>query len=374
MASGLDGLWQVIGGRRVGLVTGPSGWLGAPGHLIDLLHERGLLRALFAPEHGVWGDLQAGAEVPGGLDRRTNCPVHSLFGADRVPTADMLADIDVLVGCLQDSGARPYTFQTTLADCLTACRRHGVPMVVFDRPTPLGGLRRQGNVAAGWFFPEPLPMRPGLTIGERLRLWLARTGARADLTVVPWFPADRARWFDELPLPWVAPSPNLPTVTSAVCFAGTVLLEATNVSEGRGTTRPFELVGAPWIDGHRLRDALAARPLPGFLFRATAFCPTFSKCVGEICHGVQVHVTDRQACDPPRLGLHLLDVLTSLWPDTLEVRPAALDGRFHGAAVREAWQAGTAVEELAAGWDADCAAFDELARSVWIGADGWSAT
>ncbi len=363
----VERLLQVIGGRRVGLVTGPTGWLGQPGHLIDILHERRCLASLFAPEHGVWGDLQAGEKVAGGRDPHTGVPVHSLYGHGWGPTTDLLADIDVLVGCLQDAGARPYTFSTTLAACLATCAQVGKPLVVFDRPTPLGGIVAQGNVAAGHFFPAPLPMRPALTIGEQLRWQVVSQRLTVDLTVVPWIDAPRELWYDELGLPWLAPSPNLPTVTSALCFAGTVLLEATNVSEGRGTTRPFELFGAPWCDAYALARELSRRELAGVIFRPTAFQPTFSKHHGAVCHGVQIHVTDRHAVDAPRLGLHVLDALWRLYPDQCELRNAGLDTLLHTAAVREAWQAGATPDDLAAGWAAEVTAWREQVRAAGIG-------
>ncbi|MCC7492555.1 MAG: DUF1343 domain-containing protein [Fimbriimonadaceae bacterium] len=369
---GLAGLLRAIAGRRVGLVTGPTGWLERDGHQIDILHARGWLRALFAPEHGVWGDLQAGDHVPGGQDPRTGVPVFSLYGEVRAPTAEMLAEVDVVVGCLQDAGGRPYTYQATLAACLDSCARLGKPLLLLDRPTPLGGVVAQGNVGAGTFFPAPLPMRPALTIGEMLRLYQHQQRLAVELLVVPLLEAPRELWYDELPLPWVAPSPNLPTVNSALCFTATVLLEATNASEGRGTTRPFELIGAPWADSALLADELNRRRLAGVLARPAAFIPTFSKHQGEVCHGVQLHLTDRAVVDPPLLGLHVLDALRRLWPDSFVVRPKSLDVRYHSAVPRQRWEAGEPLEAIAAGWQTELAAFRAAAADAGVGPPWWA--
>lgn len=370
--SGLEGLLARLGGRRVGLVTGPTGWLGEAGHLIDILHDRGLLRCLFAPEHGVRGDLQAGDHVPGGVDPATGVPVHSLYGGRSAPSEDMLADVDVLVGCLQDAGARPYTYQLTLTHCLRSCAQVGKPLLLLDRPTPLGATIAQGNVAAGHFFPAPLPMRPALTIGEQLRWFLHCERLDAELAVVPLVDAPRELWFDELPLPWVAPSPNLPSLSSCLLFGATVILESTNLSEGRGTTRPFELLGAPFIDGARLASELHRRKLPGLLCRPASFVPTFSKHDGVVCGGVQLHVTDRMVFDPPRVGLHVLDACRRLWPDEVAIRTGSLTARYHTPAVGEALLAGAEPEEIVAGWAMETAAWRRAVRAAGIGPEWWA--
>ncbi|MBI2301620.1 MAG: DUF1343 domain-containing protein [Armatimonadetes bacterium] len=368
---GVAGLIECIGGRRVALLTNPTGWLGEPGHLIDILHSRGLLAALYAPEHGVWGDLQAGEHVSGGVDPRTGVPVHSLYGQVQEPTGDMLAGVDVVVGCLQDAGARPYTYLTTTAACLRACARAGKPLIVFDRPTPLGGEVAQGNVAGGWFLSVPVPMRPALTIGELMLLLRHEEKLDADLTVVPWIEAPRELWYDELPISWVAPSPNLPTLESALCFAGTVVLEATNASEGRGTTRPFELLGAPWCDGQRLAAELNGRKLPGLLARPAAFVPTFSKHKGEVCGGVQLHVTNRRAFDAPRVGLHVLDALRAVALEAFEMNAGGMRFRYHTERVHEQLAAGTPPDEIAAGWGAELTEYRLRARAAGVGPAWW---
>jgi uncharacterized protein YbbC (DUF1343 family) len=367
--SGLNGLLTVLAGRRAGLCSGPTGWLGAAGHLAQVLADRGQLAALYAPEHGVWGDLQAGEQVPDGRDPRTGCRVFSLYGAATRPTPEMLAGVEVLVGCLQDAGARPYTYAATLAGCLRAAAEAGLPMIILDRPTPLGGAIQAGNVAAGPFFPIPTPMRPGLTIGEHLRLLAYEQALDVDLTVVPLWRGPRHRWYDETGLPWVAPSPNLPTLASALCFAATVVLEGCNLSEGRGTTRPFELLGAPWCDGPRLAAELTRRGLPGAAWRPVAFVPTFSKHRGQVCRGVQLHVTDRLRFDAPRTGLHLLDAARATHPDHFQIDAAALDARYHTAEVRVAWEGGAAPDDLAAGWRAPIESFRQRCAAAGVGGE-----
>lgn len=365
---GWEGLRAVLGGRRVGLLTGPTGWLGTAGHMADRLADAGLLAALFAPEHGVWGDLQAGEHVADGRDPRTGVPVYSLYGRQSRPTPEQLDGFDVLVGCLQDAGARPYTYAATLAGALEAASAAGKPCLVLDRPTPLGGTLCQGNVAGGTFFPLPTPMRPGLTIGEHLRLLIHARGLDAELTLVPLVSWPRHRWYDELGLPWVAPSPNLPTLTSALCFAATVVFEGTNVSEGRGTTRPFELLGAPWCDGSAWATALNRRALPGVLARECAFIPTFSKHAGEVCRGLQLHVTDRIRLDPPRLALHLLDTLRRLHPDDFAFLADSFDSRYDDPTVRAALLDGVPPDELVASWEPGLASFRAQAAEA-VGAD-----
>lgn len=365
-------LLAAVGGRRVGLVTNPTGWLGAAGHVIDILHDRGLLAALFAPEHGVWGDLQAGEHVAGGIDPRTGVPVHSLYGPERLAPETMLDGVDVVVGCLQDAGARPYTYHLTLVECLRAAAAVGVPFVLLDRPTPLGGMVCQGNVAAGRFAAVPLPMRPALSYAEQLRLVIAAERLDVEFAAMPLLEAPRERWCDELPVCWVAPSPNLPTVTSALLFTATVLLEATNVSEGRGTTQPFEIFGAPWYEPHRLAEAINRRGLPGLLARPTWFRPTFSKHQGERCGGVQLHVTDRTAFDGPRVGLHLLDVLRRLAPERYEVRAGYLDALTHDPAIGRGLETGLAPDDLAAEWPAQLASYREACAAVGVGPPEWA--
>lgn len=360
-------LVTAIGGRRVGLVTGPTGWVDEVGHLAMALAERGLLSALFAPEHGIWGDAQAGDHVADATDPRLGVPVHSLYGANRKPNAEQLADCDLLVGCLQDASSRPYTYILTLTSCLEACFEAGKPFLLLDRPTPLGGLVRQGNVGGGRFARVPVPMRIGLTHGEYLRLTIHELGWQGDLEVVPLSDAPRSAWYDETGLMWVLPSPNLPTLDSTLAFTATVLLEATNASEGRGTTKPFELLGMPGIDGWELAANLNARGLPGVVCRPAAFVPTFSKHQGKVCGGVQLHITDRHTFDGPRLGLHILEALRATGGDDFEIWPGSLRARFDDASLVDPLVTGSAAaDDVWSTWPAGIAAFEDRCRAAGL--------
>ena len=261
---------RLIAGRRVGLVCNPASvdaaWRTRPTGCIE--DPDVTLAALFGPQHGFRSDLQDNMiETPHGEDRRRRVPVYSLYSDTREPTADMLAGLDVLVIDLQDVGTRVYTYIYTMANCMRAAARHGLPVVVCDRPNPIGGDEVEGAcLQTAWssFVGQfPIPMRHGMTIGELARLFNDAFGIGARLEVVPLEGWRRSMYYDETGLPWVIPSPNIPTLDSAIVYPGTVLFEGTKLSEGRGTTRPFELIGAPWIDGERLAAAMNARGLPG---------------------------------------------------------------------------------------------------------------
>lgn len=286
-------------GQRVGLVVNPTAVTARLTHAaVALAAARGLrLVALFGPEHGVWADAQDLVEVEDSRDPATGLPVHSLYGRRLEPTAAMLEGIDTLVFDVQDVGSRYYTFVYTMLHCLTACARHGRRLVVLDRPNPLGGEVVDGNLLDPAFRSfvglHPLPVRHGMTVGELALLFRAELALEVDLDVVAMAGWRRRMWYEETGLPWVIPSPNMPTVDTAVVYPGGCLVEGTNLSEGRGTTRPFELVGAPWIDPWRLAESLEGERIPGVAFRPCFFTPTFQKHAGTLCGGVQLHVTDR---------------------------------------------------------------------------------
>ncbi|HEY6553151.1 MAG TPA: DUF1343 domain-containing protein [Vicinamibacteria bacterium] len=302
-STGLDQLLarpSVLRGLRLGLVANPASVTRKlEPAAIALSGARGLrLRALFGPEHGVWADAQDLIEVKDSRDSRTGLPVHSLYGRTRVPTPEMLTGLDAVVFDMQDVGARYYTFAYTLLHVLEACAREGRRVVVLDRPNPLGGALVEGNILdpsfASFVGLHPLPVRHGLTLGELALLFREERGLDVDLTVIRMKGWRRAMRFEETGLPWVMPSPNMPTLDTAFVYPGGCLVEGTNLSEGRGTTRPFELVGAPWIDPWALASALEREEVPGARFRPVYFTPTFQKHAGLPCGGVQVHVTDRR--------------------------------------------------------------------------------
>lgn len=304
----------LLEGKRIGLVTNPTGVDGRLRSAVDLLRSSGRMRlvALFAPEHGIWGEAQAGAQIADAVDLRSGLPVRSLYGATRKPTPAALSELDVIVFDIQDVGARFATYISTLALVLEAAADAEVAAVVLDRPNPLNGVDVEGGSLAEGFASfvgmHAVPIRHGLTMGELARLFALERGLPRP-TIVPMEGWRRELWFDETGLPWVQPSPNLPTLDAVTLYPGTCLVEGTSVSEGRGTTRPFELIGAPWIDPFALAESLGQRGIPGVQFRPVYFTPTFSKHAGVSCGGVQVHVVDRLALRPVALGLHLLDAL-----------------------------------------------------------------
>jgi len=295
---------KLLRGRRVGLLCHQASVTRELTHAVDAvaLIRGARLTALFAPEHGIAGAAQDHARVGSLRDRSSGLPVRSLYGRQLAPSEAMLAGIDTFVVDLQDVGSRYYTFVWTTALCMQACARAQVPVVVLDRPNPLGGLVMEGNLPdprfASFVGLYPLPARHAMTIAELAAYLNATHSIGCDLAVVPMDGWRRAMSWEDTGLPWVAPSPNMPTPDTARVYPGGCLIEGTNLSEGRGTTRPFELLGAPFLDGRRLARALARRGLPGVTFRAAAFQPAFHKYRGQLCHGVQLHVTDTARFKP----------------------------------------------------------------------------
>jgi uncharacterized protein YbbC (DUF1343 family) len=301
--SGLEELLARPGrlrGLRIGLIANPASVTAELAHAALALRAIRAFRlaVLFGPEHGVWANAQDLVEVEDSRDPATGLPVLSLYGKTRVPTAEMLAGVDALVVDLQDVGSRYYTFMYTMLYALQACAAHGRRLVVLDRPNPLGGLATDGNVLEedyrSFVGLHPLAARHGMTMGELALMFRSELGLPVDLHVVKMRGWRRTMWFEETGLPWVAPSPNMPSVDTAFVYPGACLVEGTNLSEGRGTTRPFELVGAPWLDAWRLARDMEREGLPGVRFRPAFFTPTFQKHAGRLCGGVQVHVTDRR--------------------------------------------------------------------------------
>jgi uncharacterized protein YbbC (DUF1343 family) len=311
-------------------------------------------------------------EWEGFRDTATGLPVHSLYGATRQPTAAMLAGIDTLVIDLQDVGARVYTFIWTLLLCLQACARAGVRVVVLDRPNPLGGEVREGNLLDMGFVSfvgmAPIPIRHGLTIGELAVFFRRHFELDVDLEVAWMQGWRRSMWFDATGLPWVLPSPNMPTLETAIVYPGMVALEGTELSEGRGTTRPFELFGAPFIDPGALVARIDQHALPGVVFRPTFFEPTFQKHVRTLCGGVQLHVTDRDAFRSVRTMIAILAAVRALWPDELrwleppyeyETDKPPIDILAGGTWLREGVDARLPLDEILPDEQAAIAAFGE---------------
>jgi uncharacterized protein YbbC (DUF1343 family) len=346
-------------GLRVGLLTNRSGVDAAGRRSIDVLfHAPGVtLAAIFSPEHGLKGNREG--RVRDDTDALTGLRVHSLYNSMRRPTPEMLAGLDAIVVDLQDAGARFYTYPTTLAYMMEAAAERHLKVFVLDRPDPVNGIAVQGPLLdaglrsfTGYWS---LPVRPGLTLGEFARLFKAEARIDVDLTVIPMQGYRRAMWYDDTGLPWLPPSPNLTSLAAAVLYPGVGMVEGAEVSVGRGTETPFELVGAPWIDGPKLAAELGRQRLSGLTFTAADFTPATATYAGERCHGVRIQVLDRDLLDTPALGLALAVALARLYPEhfTLDKTLAAVGNQ----ATLDAAHAGVASAQIVAGWQADLEGF-----------------
>lgn len=363
---------------RIGLITNHSAVTRDLRPGVDALRAAGLnIAALFGPEHGVRGDVAAGESVSGGTDERTGLPVHSLYGATRKPTPEMLAGLDALLFDLQDVGARYYTFLYTLSYCMEAAAEAGIPLTVLDRPNPLGGLRVEGNLVEPGFSSfvgkHPIPNRYGLTVGEIARYYRDHLGIRCELEVIPVRGWKREMEWEATGLAWVPPSPNIPTVTAARAYPGTCFIEGTNLSEGRGTAQPFEIFGAPYIVADDLADRLDALDLPGIRWRAAHFIPTFSKHKDTPCHGCQMHITDPAAIQPVAAGVYMLHTLKHAYPDDFgwlppfrEGGPAFIDLLAGTDAVRTGIESGASPEDIMAPWPETRAPFTHARHNAML--------
>ncbi len=303
-------------GKRVGLITNPTGINQDFVSTIDILNEKITLVKLFSPEHGVRGNLQAGDAVDFYQDEKTGLPVVSLYGKNKKLSEEMLHDIDVLAFDIQDVGSRLYTYLYTMSYGMQGCANFGKTFLVFDRPNPLGGIKVEGNLISEGYTSfvglHPIPYRYGLTIGEAAMLFEHEFNIACDVKIIPMLGWDREMYYEDTGLAWIMPSPNMPTVDTAVTYNSTCIFEGTNISEGRGTTKPFELVGAPWLDAEALADRMNEKKLSGVWFRPVYFTPTFSKHANELCKGVQLHVSDRGSFHAVETGLHLLEEIKRL--------------------------------------------------------------
>lgn len=303
----------LLRGARVGLVCNQASVDHGFRHVADLFHENAEIKltALFGPQHGIRGDVQDNMiETAHALDVKTGVPIYSLYSETREPTEEMLRDVDIIVVDLQDVGTRIYTFVYTLANCMRAAKKFGKRLVACDRPNPIGGTHVAGTVLdpafASFVGQFPIATRHGMTVCELARLFNEPFGIGCELECVTMQGWSRELWYDDTDGPWVLPSPNIPTVDAAAVFPGTVHLEGTQMSEGRGTTRPFELVGAPYINSEEFAATLSSHDLPGVYFRSCVFVPTFQKHAGQACGGVQIHVIDREAFEPVITGIAIV--------------------------------------------------------------------
>lgn len=315
---------EILKGKRVGLITNPTGINAERTSIVDLFDQSDdfELTALYGPEHGVRGDAQAGSTVSSYIDDVTGLPVYSLYGATKKPTPEMLQDVDVLVFDIQDVGTRYYTYIYTMAYAMEAAAENGIPFVVLDRPNPQGGLRVDGPVLdpdySSFIGLYPIPLKHGMTVGELARLFNTEYQIQADLEVVKMKGWKRSMMYENTGLPFVMPSPNMPTTDTVNVYPATGLFEGTNLSEGRGTTKPFQLIGAPYIKAHEYANELNGLDLPGVAFRAASFTPTFSKHAGKLTHGVEVYVTDPARFESTRTGIAMIQTAHSMYPDDFE--------------------------------------------------------
>lgn len=310
-----------IAGRAVGLIATPAGWLPERGALNDALPRCADVKAMLALEHGLRGDLQDGVLFDAYTDERTGIPVYSYYGrSGHTFPRDVFADLDVVVFHAQDVSNRAYTYQETLAATLEAGALTGTDVIVLDRPAPLAYLGSRGHL---WtqFFPEPIPVIHGFTLGELAR-WLVRKRRLAVCCdVIPVKGWRRSMSWRDTGLPWIPPSPNIPFVDSCLCYSCTGIVQHTNVSEGRGCCKPFEYIGAPYLRSAELADRLNDTRLPGLAFREVFFQPAFNKYQGQVCAGVHVMVLDERSVDPLRTQLVLLQTIARMHPDRFELKP-----------------------------------------------------
>jgi uncharacterized protein YbbC (DUF1343 family) len=346
--------YDVLQGKRVGLITNHTGRSFAGASTIDLFHRAPGVRltALFSPEHGIRGESDD--KVASGTDVQTGLPIHSLYGATCRPTVEMLKDVDILVFDIQDIGTRFYTYIGTLSLAMRAAKEAGIPFVVLDRPNPIGGVlvqgaipksplatlsksgvTAQGNGCGGITSIHPIPTRHGMTIGELAQLFNAEFGIGCDLKVIPMLGWQRSMLFDQTGVNWINPSPNMKSLSAAILYPGPGILETTNLSVGRGTGRPFEMYGAPWVNAENVLKNLRVRTIPGVAFAVVEFVPTAAghPYRGKACYGVRVVITDREQFDPILAGLHLVQAFYQTHPRQFK--------RYGGFATeagdREAW-------------------------------------
>ncbi|NEN86974.1 exo-beta-N-acetylmuramidase NamZ domain-containing protein [Paenibacillus elgii] len=374
-ADRLSLLESELHGLRFGLLTNPTGINRRFESVIDRCagFKSAALTALFACEHGIRGERQAGVRFGDEKDDKTGIPVFSLYGDHKRPTEEMMAGVDAVVFDIQDLGVRFYTYLSTLVYMMEACAAYGKRLIVLDRPNPLGGIVSEGgmleagyeSMVGAWV----VPFRTGLTIGEFAEYVNSHMPVRCSLQVVPLLGWRRDMEYPATGLPWIMPSPNIPTMDTVRVYAGNCLFEGTNVSEGRGTTRPFELLGAPWMDGRAVGEAVNRLGLSGVHAQPVHFTPTFSKYQGELCSGVQLFVTDPAAYRSVATALHLLHTVAVLYPAQFQWTPPFKEGRkpfidyLSGSdLVRTSIHTETGLNRILSLWDAQAKAWNDARR------------
>lgn len=366
----LDEQLDKLAGKNVGLITNPTGVDQNLNSIVDRLDQADdvNLVALYGPEHGVRGDAQAGDYVEYYIDDKTGLPVYSLYGSTRKPTPEMLEDVDVLLFDIQDVGTRFYTYIYTMAYAMEAAEENGIEFIILDRPNPIGGVEVAGPVLdpdySSFVGLYPIPLRHGMTVGELAHLFNEEFDIHADIDVIEMSGWNRTDHYDDTPLEWVLPSPNMPTLDTAFVYSGAALIEGTNVSEGRGTTKPFELIGAPFIDGADFAEQLNAADLSGVNFRAAYFTPQFSKHAGQLSGGIEIHVTDEDSYDPVKAGITIVKTIHDMYPENFEFT-AFFDSLIGNSWVREKIIAGASVDEIVSTWEEELVEFRQI-RSEYL--------
>jgi len=386
MQTGLDifeSKWPAtLKGARAGLLMHPASVNSSLDHAVDCFMKSEIikLKTLFGPQHGINGETQDNmVEWEGFKDKKTGFPVHSLYGQTRKPEPSMLTDIDVMVIDLQDVGSRYYTFIWTMELCMQACNEAGISIVILDRPNPLGGIMTEGPVLemdyVSFVGRQPLPVRHGMTNGEIGYYLKQEFFNDLDFHVIPVNGWERSRWFDQTGLPWVLPSPNMPTLDTAMVYPGMCLLEGTNLSEGRGTTRPFEIFGAPFISPEILVENLKKAELSGVIFRPMYFKPTFQKHADKLCGGAQIHITDREKYKPFKTGVAIIKVIFELYnehfkwkepPYEYETEKLPVDILAGTDKLRAYIEEGRSLKQMEDWWEAQCIEFDSEVRKQYL--------
>ncbi|MCP4178599.1 MAG: DUF1343 domain-containing protein [bacterium] len=374
---GIDNLneyMSVFNNKKVGLITNPTGVNSQLQSSADILKEKINLVLLFGPEHGIRGDAQAGKDVKGNIDKKTGLKVYSLYGPSGgfEPSAQMMNGVDILAYDIQDVGARFYTYISTMAYAMKACKKYNKTFVVFDRPNPLSGNIVEGGMLKSGYQSFvgmlPIPVRYGLTSGELARYINHKLNINCNLYIIPMSGWNRNMFWKDTGLQWIMPSPNIPTPNTAIAYSGTCFFEGTNVSEGRGTTQPFEIIGAPWIDPQKLTDTLNMLNLPGVIFSPIYFKPTFSKYKSKNCGGVNIHIINESIYESVETAVAMIKVIQKLYPDQFKFRSPKnnkwwIDLLTGSSLLRRSNYSYTKLDKI---WGSESAKFKEQSSSFYL--------